>query len=307
VRAVCDGDPNRLGGTTSRRGNLGDAGPTVKHDSAEIMAYRDVDQLLADEHVDLVSICTYTDSHVDLALRALSAGKHVLVEKPVALRAADVQRLREAAARTDRRCMPAMCMRFWPGWNWLHDRIKDQSFGPIRSVAFTRLGSGPGWASEFYRDASRSGGAMFDLHIHDADFVHWCFGPPASVESNGSVNHLTTSYHFKGGPSPVCAEGGWSLPPDAPFQMRYVAIFEHATATFDLMRSPLLQLHRGNQSEWVAIPSGTGYDGEIRHLLECAIDPSRPLRATLDDAVAVTLMLEAERTSLERGGSVSIR
>jgi len=306
VRAVCDGDPNRLGEPSSGRGNLGEAGSAVNFDVSEVMAYRDVDQMLADERVDLVSICTYTDSHVDLALRALAAGKHVLVEKPVALRSADVERLRDAAMKTDRRCMPAMCMRFWPGWVWLHDRIKDQSFGAIRSVAFTRLGSGPGWASEFYRDVGRSGGALFDLHIHDADFIHWCFGRPASVRAAGSTNHLSTVYLYMDGPMHVGAEGGWSLPPDAGFQMRFVATFEQATADFDLTRNPPLLLHRGDQAESVALESGTGYDGEIRHLLDCVRDPSKRLRATLDDAVQATRMLEAERSSLEQRQSIVI-
>jgi len=199
-----------------------------------------------------------------------------------------------------------MCMRFWPGWDWLSDRIKDGSFGKVRSATFTRLGSGPGWASDFYRDIRRSGGALFDLHIHDADFILWCLGSPNTVCSAGAVNHLTTRYGYPDGPTHVSAEGGWDLPPSAGFRMRYVVEFDKATADFDLTRNPPLLLHHPDRTETIELPSGTGYDGEIRHLLDCVLDPSQCLRVSLDDALGVVLMLEAEMESLRTGQTIAL-
>ena len=198
-----------------------------------------------------------------------------------------------------------MCMPFWPGRDWLHDLVKDGSFGRVRSAAFTRLGSGPGWASDFYRDVSRIGGALFDPHIHDADFIHWCFGRPETVFTTGSVDHMTTIYGLAG-PTQVTAEGGWSLAPSDGFRMQFVVAFEHATADFDLTRDPPLLVHHSGRIENVSIPQGSGYDGEIRHLLDCVLDPSKGLRASLDDALEVTRMLEAEPASLEQGQPITI-
>jgi len=307
VRAVCDGNPSRLEVSSSVGGNLDNAGSSLTIDPANVQAYREVDAILSDSRVQLVSICTYTDSHVELALRALESGKHVLVEKPVALRSEEVKRLRDAAEKSDRRCMPAMCMRFWPGWDWLHDRIIDGSPGRVRSAAFTRLGSGPGWAADFYRDVSRSGGALFDLHIHDADFIYWCFGRPAQVSATGSIGHLTTIYQGLDRTPHVTAEGGWALAPSEAFRMRFVVEFEHATADFDLMRNPPLLVHHPNRIENVQLSQGTGYDREIRHLLDCVLHPTRKMRATLEDAFEVTRMLEAEQASLEQRQPVTIR
>ena len=307
VRAVCDGNPSRFEVSSSVAGNVGHTSFSLGIDPSDVQAYQDVEAFLSDPRVQLVSICTYTDTHVELALRALEAGKHVLVEKPVALRSNDVKRLRDAAAKIDRRCMPAMCMRFWPGWEWLHDRVTDGSLGRVRSAVFTRLGSGPGWAADFYRDVSRSGGALFDLHIHDADFIHWCFGRPAMVFATGSVDHLTTIYQGLDGMPHVTAEGGWSLAPSEAFRMRFDVEFEHATADFDLMRNPPLLVHHPNRIENVQLSQGTGYDGEVRHLLDCVLDPTRELRATLDDALEVTRMLEAEQASLEQRQPITIR
>jgi predicted dehydrogenase len=234
VVAVCDRKAHRRAGQIDDTGgNFGES--PVRFDPLAVRAYTDPADLLAATDIDLVSICTPTDSHVDLAIAALNAGKHVLVEKPVALRSADVRRVEAAARDSQKLCMPAMCMRFWPAWSWLRQRIDEQTFGPCRGLTLTRIGSAPQWSTGFYSNPSRSGGAVVDLHIHDADFVRWCFGDPPAVTSTGAVveggiNHVTTIYHFD---HSVVAEGGW-LAPGTPFRMRYLAAFVDAVADFDL-------------------------------------------------------------------------
>jgi predicted dehydrogenase len=301
LRAVCDHSPERVSGAAIAAGNLATAAGSA--DLAALAHFTEPDELLADPRIGLVSICTHTDTHVALALRALAAGKHVLVEKPVAVRAADVKRLAAAAVKASTLCMPAMCMRFWPGWDWLADRVRDGSLGAVKSAVFARVGAGPGWSHEFYRDISRSGGALADLHIHDADIVYWLFGRAREVVSAGSVDHLTTLYRFRDGPHHVTAEGGWSFTPSAPFRMRFTVCFEHATADWDLMRTPTLLVH-GQDGTTAPVLSPLGaYEAEIRHFVAaCAGDGE--LRATMADAVAVAEMLDAERASLAAGAPV---
>lgn len=295
VVALCDRKPADLSAALPA-GNL--ATPGANSGAPDARAYREPDDLLADPAVALVSICTHTDTHVELALRALRAGKHVLVEKPLALRAADIEPLAAAARGAATLCMPAMCMRFWPAWEWLHARIRAGDFGAPRSAVFQRLASPPAWSPEFYRDTSRSGGALVDLHIHDADFIRWCFGEPAAVRSSGSVHHLTTLYDYRDGPAHVMAEGAWDHTPGFPFAMRYVVVFDEATASFDLSRTPQLLLHRNDAGEEVAVSALSGYDGQIRHLLAAITQGRRDLRVTVDDALATARLLERERASL---------
>jgi predicted dehydrogenase len=306
LSAVCDRSPERLAGQDRGAGNIVTGRESTGFDLSRVRAYANPDALLADPGIHLVSICTYTDTHADLAARALAAGKHVLVEKPVALRSAEVRRLADAARKAGRICMPAMCMRFWPGWDWLHDRVMDGSFGPVRSAAFQRMGAGPGWAADFYRDPRRSGGAMFDLHVHDADFIHWCFGRPRSVFCAGSAEHFTTCFRFDGGPLHVMAEGAWDLPQAAGFRMRYVVVFERATADWELGRTPALLVHQAEGSEPVPLPLGAGYEGEVRHVVMAVANGSAEVRATLDDAAAVTETLEAAVRSRESGRPVDL-
>lgn len=303
VRALCDADLARVG-RRAPRGNLERRGADPLADLRGVGLHSDAADLFADDSIELVSICTPTDTHVPLALAALAAGKHVLLEKPVALRARDVARIAATAKRARRTCMPAMCMRFWPGWTWLKEAIDSRRLGRVESAVFRRLGSPPAWSRGFYGDPGRSGGALFDLHVHDADFVRHCFGAPASVVSTGSLDHVTTLYRYARGPAHVVAEGGWDHTPGFPFFMGFTVVFERATAEYALGREPVLTLARDGASAPVAVEPGTGYEAEVRHALAVVAGRARP-RATIGEAVGLVRMLAAERRSLASGRPVS--
>ena len=306
IVALCDSELARVGGKAFQLGNMEKRGSNPFAGLGSVAIHAEAAELFADESIQLVSLCTPTDTHVPLALAALAAGKHVLVEKPVALRAREVARLAAAARRAKRLCMPAMCMRFWPGWSWLKDAIDARTFGRVRSAVFRRLGSPPAWSRGFYGNPAKSGGALFDLHVHDADFVRHCFGAPASVVSTGSLDHVTTLYRFASGPEHVAAEGGWDHAGGFPFFMGFTVVFERATAEFALGREPVLALAREGKASAIPLEEGTGYDGEIRHALAVVAGRARP-RATIDEAVGLVRMLEAERKSLASGRPVSLK
>jgi predicted dehydrogenase len=306
VIAVCDQDPQRMKSGTHGGGNLPGGGVEPLLASKQLRIYADVDDILRDKDVQIVSICTHTETHADLTIRALDAGKHVLVEKPLAVRSADATRVRVAAERAKTLCMPAFCMRFWPGWSWLKQRLVERTYGNVRSAVFERLASPPGWAPDFYRDPGRSGGALVDLHIHDADFVRWCFGEPTAVSSTGSLDHVTTLYRFASGPPHIVAEGGWDHTPGFPFKMRFVVAFERATVEFDSSREPPLVLATGGELNPVPLDSISGWDLEVRHFVHAVSDGRRDLIATARDAERVALLLEAEERSLRSGLTVTL-
>lgn len=297
--AVADKSAERLSGKPFAVGNINTGASEKLFDPAKVRGYFDPRELLDNPRVHLVSICTHTDTHVDLAIAALQKGKHVLVEKPVALTSAETLRLAKVAAESGTLCMPAMCMRFWPGWRWLRDAIRNATYGKALSATFQRLGSPPTWA-EFYANINRSGGALIDLHIHDADFIRWCFGEPQSVSSTGTPMHISTIYRYPAGPSHVVAEGAQDYAPGFGFRMRYVVAFDNATADFDIARTPNLLLHQNGQSTPIELPDGSGYHAEVRHLLQAIRDnrTARDLDATIDDAVRTMRLLETERTSM---------
>ncbi len=308
LRAERDGHPCRLAAVASRddrrrAGDLSGVGGNLDaadahFDATRVHGHRTADELLADPAVDLVSICTPTHTHAALAERAMRAGKHVLIEKPVSLHVPEIEQLVAVQGETGRVAMPAMCMRFWPGWQSLREQIESAAYGPLQSLAIQRLGARPSWAAH-YADASKSGGAIFDLHVHDSDFVSWCLGPPDAVTTVGSIDAHTTLYHYADGPARVSAEGGWH---DAGFgfRMRYVAAFAEATLDFDLHRDPPLLLCRDGKATPVALSPQNGYDGQARHLVDALAAGVDPV-VSLADAVAVGRLLEAEQASLPHG------
>lgn len=288
------------GGNLAQQSQGGELGPDTR-------IYASAAELLADERIHVVSVCTHTDSHVELALAALAAGKHVIVEKPVALTAEAVRPLAEAAAAAPTLCMPAMCMRFWPGWPWLHEQIRSGVFGAVRGASFERVGAAPDWAPHFYRQAALTGGPLHELHVHDADFVRWCFGDPAAVFAVGDTSRFTIGYRFEGEDAPISATGGWMDTPGFQFRMRYRVEFDDAVADFAHDRESPLLLTRGGEARPVPLPSTTGYEAEVLHFLEAVRDGRRDLRVTMDDALAVAGLLDAEERSLASGEVVPLR
>ncbi len=92
----------------------------MEHAGLNCAIYTDYDQLLADPRVDIVSICTPNDCHADEAVKAANAGKHMLLEKPMALNLADIQRVRDAVRSASVKTVVGFVLH----WNPLFDTIK---------------------------------------------------------------------------------------------------------------------------------------------------------------------------------------
>jgi predicted dehydrogenase len=309
VVAVADPDPDRRAGRVIAAGNI--EGQTCGHfDFSQVGQYAEGMALIADPDVDAIDICVATPLHLRYAQAAIESGKHVLVEKPLARTFSEANLLVNLAADTTTIAMPAMCMRFWPGWVWLKEVIAQARFGAVLSASFRRLSARP--PGRFYADGAACGGAILDLHIHDTDFVRHCFGDPSAVRSHGysrgsgEIDHVITSYEYENGPT-VVAEGGWAMQPAFPFTMQYTVNFEHATAEFDLSKEEPLRLYEeGNAGVTLELPTSLGYEHEIAYFLECVQAGHKPTIVTLADAAAAIRIVEAEVVSIRTGQSVSL-
>jgi predicted dehydrogenase len=308
--AIADPDEARRTGKTRAAGNV-EGQAQGRFDVKSVVGYADGMELIRDPSVQLVDICLPTPLHKQFTIAALEAGKHVLVEKPLARTSADAFAIAEAADRAFEKsgaiAMPAMCIRFWPGWSWLKQAIDQKTYGKVLSARFTRLASHPPGA--FYKNAEACGAAALDLHIHDADFVQYCFGKPRAVRSAGyckpttGVDHVTTHYVYDDVPF-VGAEGGWAMQNGFPFTMKYLVNFENATAAYDLSAAEPLMLYRDGKAEVVAIDKRQGYELEINYLLDCIAAKKRPTTVTLRDAAEAVKLVEAEVESVRTGREV---
>lgn len=310
VTAICDADPRRAAGDLSGGwGNISGA-EVDKLPMDRIKGTTDWRKLINDPDVDMVDICLPTPAHVEIVTAALAAGKHVLCEKPLALSAADAQTIASAAAKASGFFMPAMCMRFWGEWEWIKHAVQDGRFGRVLSATFRRFGTLPaGW----FRDGKLSGGALYDLHIHDTDFVYHLFGKPRTVYSrgyvgaSGEIDHVLTQYNYENGPL-VAAEGCWTASPGYGFTMTSTLNFEKATVDFDIGRKPTMTVSADGKSTPVTdFPQRDGYVGEMTYFLDCIAAGVRPARVTADDAVQGLLIAEAEKRSVKSGQPEAVR
>ena len=305
LAALCNPSGRHLDGDFSTvAGNLPGQEP-LRVDMAGVKTFRDVDAFLADPEIQLVDICAPTHVHRDLVIAALRAGKHVLCEKPLARTSAQGLEMVQVAREKGRILMPAMCLRFLPSWVYLKEAIRSGRYGRVLGAHFRRVAQPPGWGQGNFLDGRKSGGALLDLHIHDADFVQFCFGRPRSVFStgfsrvSGAVDHVMTQYEVEGGAS-VTAEGGWAMNPGFGFNMAYTAVFQRATVDYDLSRgdAALKVFADGAEPEIVQTPGPDGYVGEIQHVVDCIREGRSPDRVTALDGVAALQLCEAEEKSV---------
>lgn len=272
----------------------------------DVKAYREFDDLLADPDVDLIDLCVPTPLHEPQATAALRAGRHVICEKPLARNPAIARRIVKAANSAKTFFMPAMCMRFWPGWSWLKEVATKKTYGKILAARFRRVSSPPGWSRNTYFKGGDSGGALLDLHIHDTDFVQFLFGRPKSVFStgqsrfSGAIDHVVTQYKVAGGAT-VYAEGSWLLTQG--FNMGYTVMFERATADFDLARgADALRLdEEGKPSRTLKLKGPDGYGGELRHMIQAIQTGKPPTIVTAKDGLSAVEICIAEEKSVKTG------
>jgi predicted dehydrogenase len=145
-----------------------------------------LDIALNDSEIDVVSICTPTGTHRDLAVRALRAGKNVLLEKPMALTMQDALAIREEAIHSGKIFMTAQVVRFFSGYRKLRDDAATGKLGRLVSARATRLINKPDRA-EWLRDFTEAGGMLVDLGVHDFDQMNLLLGEPMEVSATGTA------------------------------------------------------------------------------------------------------------------------
>jgi len=310
IVAVCDAVRLPVDGVlTGVSGNI--HGTDAINLGKDIRTYKKLEELLADPAVDLIDLCVPTPLHAPQATAALQSGKHVLCEKPLARTSAIARDIVQAAKSAKGFFMPAMCMRFWPGWAWLKDLKEQGNYGKILAARFRRVSAPPGWSRDSYFKGGDSGGALLDLHIHDTDFVQFLFGRPTAVYAtgqsrfSGAIDHVVTQYHVPGGAT-VYAEGSWLL--TSGFNMSYTVIFERATIDFDSARgADALHLMEEGKPVQVVKPDGVdGYVEELRHLLASIQSGKAPTVVTPADGLSAVEICEAEEKSIQTGGVVGL-
>jgi len=268
--------------------------------------YPTVEQLLAAEEIDIVDICTPTFLHVEHALKALNAGKNIIVEKPVALHKEDADRIFALASEKEALVFVGQVLHFTKEVEILQDAVKSKKYGKVLDAYFTRLTAAPNWVQGGWMfDKEKSGLLPFDLHIHDLDLIISLFGQPESYSFNAAgrkessfKEHYRFNYNF--GDLNVGAEAAW-FNANYPFTARWRVYFEKGLLVneeeltfypaegeaekFDITLEPKIETG-------INLPPTAMFYHELAHFIDCADKGIATDRMTKDELITTVEILE---------------
>lgn len=271
VTAICTRDPAKLKGDWRKvQGNFGGGGGV--QDLSGITRHSDIGALIEDPKIDLVDVCLPTSMHADVALQALRAGKHVLLEKPISVSLKEADRVVAEAAKQGLRLSVAHVLRFFPEFRLVKELVEGGEYGKVQAAHFKRIISQPAWWGP--KDLERAGGVTIALHIHDVDFIQYVFGMPAAVTSSGyvrrgMVEHIDTHYEYSGRSMAISAQGGWLSQQGCPFEHGYDVYFEKATLKYNSScGQPPVLLTEDGKSRKPRLKTQDGFVGEIQEAVD---------------------------------------
>ena len=154
-------------------------------DANDVPFFRSIDEMLAsDIQIDVVNICTPNGFHATQAIKALEAGKHVVIEKPIALTKADAEMIHSKSLEAKRQVFCVMQNRYSPPSVWLKDVVSKGLLGKIYFVkadCFWNRDERYYHKNTWHGSGSIDGGTLFTQFSHFIDIVYWLFGDIENV------------------------------------------------------------------------------------------------------------------------------
>jgi predicted dehydrogenase len=299
VKSVCATSPERAARVAATVG----ATPTV-----------DLDEALLDPEVDAVDICLPTPLHRAAAERALGAGKHVFLEKPIALTVDDADAILAAAERSGTALMVGLVLRFWPEYAELHRLLETGELGRPLAVSTLRLSPPADWA-EWLNDPRQSGGTPVDLMIHDFDQMNRLLGRARSVyASEPEPGHVYAVVEYAGASG--AAEGSMHMPRSYPFSSNIRVLCERGAAEYGFSAAPvegegnigasssargLCVYPTDGEPHTVEVESADPWGPELEYFVACLEQGRRPAEGTGEQAREALLVSLAASRSRESG------
>jgi len=283
--------------------------------------YVDQEDMYREVCPDAVLICTPTHTHEEMVRNAIAHGVHVMCEKPIVLRADAAENLIRAAGNAGVRLMVMQVVRFWPEYAKTKELISCGELGEIKNVYLNRLSAHPTWCT-WHRDPEKSGGGLYDLHIHDIDYLYHVFGPVKSVyavgkqEDSGCFNNVSTVLRFESGETAV-VEGFMDMTGDYEFTTNMRINGSEASVEMvnkivyldgeEVKAAHMVLYKKDGSVEHIRTEKYDPYQKEVEYFASC-VQKDRETEMVMNcDVTAVLRVLEAIQESLLTGERVMVR
>ena len=299
-----------------------------------VSAYPDAASLLAQAALDAVSIATPNRSHIDLAVQAIEAGCHVLLEKPMAFTRESADRLKAAAGKSDRVVMIGQSHRYRDDVAALKRFLDAGALGTVyhaEARMIRRRGTPTGWFTDL---DWAGGGPLMDIGVHALDLSWWLMGKPVPARVSGHLTRAIGADHidfnrrwtakmphnqdnaifttedfatalirFEGGAT-LSLTVSWAIngPQDDGLK---VSIYGDRGGMTLAPATIYSSAHHVLTDTSLPVGPGPLYQNEIDHFVECILENKTPL-SPVADGHTVAKMLVAIADSAQRGEEVAV-
>ena len=277
--AICDVNPERAKAVAEQFG---------------VKAYTESDQMLKDKDIQAASICTWSTYLAQEAHKALNAGKHVLVEKPMATNSNQAQKLHELAQKSGLHLTVGFLTRFIPGVQFIREAVAKKQVGDLVCATSKRVSQWP----ERIGDV----GVVKDSAIHDIDIMGFisCQDPVTVYAKMGSrrikkfEDYAQIMLTYENGES-AFIEANWLTP----YKTRLLTV----TGSEGIMKLDYMtqELWIEQQTQTVAPrqPSVEPLKVELQHFAQCITEKKKPLITGIDGIKALQIAEAAMKSSAE--------
>lgn len=255
---------------------------------SEAARYSDFDECLRKEDFDVAVICTHVNTHYELTKKALENNKHVFLEKPFCIDPVKAKELNDLSVARSKLLMIGHVVRFMSPYQKLKQWIDNKEFGDLEFLSLTRFCGLPGWGQWKDKDVKDlSGGALFDLVIHDIDYAASVAGHPFKIDAwylpgeYSKHDYVSTIWSYGDRNLHIKIEGGFTFHKNFPFQAGYMAHFEKASVVYSTLNGDVIRI--ADDSSVREIPAGdagAGYFNEMQYFADCLSGGSEPSLCT---------------------------
>jgi UDP-N-acetylglucosamine 3-dehydrogenase len=245
--------------------------------------YRDLASMLRAEKLDAVMVASVTANHESDVIACLSAGAHVLVDRPMAMTVQSCDDMIAAAWAAGRTLMVGYVLQFWPEYVAVREMIQRGALGKPLFVTASRVSGvlNPSWQARLLNPEYGLGG--LEAHAHDIDLLISMFGEPLAISAHGTFteNRGCVQVHslltFKDG-CRAGVEADYRVPLNFPLSMYLRVVGEDASVVFtfrgalaarDTARRRLTFFKTGNDPVDVEVPITDAYSNMANYFLDC--------------------------------------
>ena len=273
--------------------------------------------------IDICILSLPTYIHANFVSLCAEYGKSTLCEKPLEMTVENAERIRSTVKKTGIIYMTAQVVRFWTGYREIKEMMANGEFGDIYMSYFSRCSEIQKWGNDWLFDPKTGGGAMYDMLVHDIDFMNYLFGPAESVytlatkSDTDCYNNVFASLVYANGAKGV-AETSFTMKTGYPFTMYAKIMGSKATAEYtysagyDINQrnaaTAVLRLFReGKKPEIINVEQYDAYTRQLAYFIDCVDQGIQPEIVTPDQSVEVIRTIDAIRRSADTGTVIKLR